>query len=45
MGLIVQTGVIVMLVVNIRRRKRLQRECGAMARAMADERQRLIDIL
>lgn len=44
-GLVVQTGVIVMLVVNIRRRKRLQREYSTMARAMADERQRLIDIL
>ncbi|KAA3654326.1 MAG: diguanylate cyclase [Proteobacteria bacterium] len=44
-GLIIQTGVIVLLVNNIRRRKRLQRERSAMARIMADERQRLIDIL
>ena len=44
-GLLVQTGVIVLLGINIRKRKRLQRERREMARAMADERQRLIDIL
>ncbi|HQU88093.1 MAG TPA: diguanylate cyclase [Denitromonas sp.] len=40
-----QAGVIILLVVNIRRRKRLQREHRVMARAISDERQRLIDIL
>lgn len=44
-GLIVQTVVIVLLGINIRKRKRLQRERSTMARTMACERQRLIDIL
>ncbi len=44
-GMAVQTGVIVLLIVNIRRRKRLERERREMVREIADERQRLIDIL
>lgn len=44
-GLLLQAGVIVLLVFNIRRRKRLERAHDALTRAVSEERQRLVDIL
>lgn len=44
-GLLVQAGVIALLFVNIFRRKRVEQEHKALARVVAEERQRLFDIL
>ncbi|MBT0963377.1 diguanylate cyclase [Denitromonas sp. IR12] len=44
-GLLLQAGVIVLLIFNIRRRKRLERAHDALTRAVSEERQRLVDIL